>query len=70
MKVHINDDQFDGKMYPKCGRGVIAVPYKMFEATDPKLRCKICERDWFPHGQPEWHRNAAITLMNQVQNGY
>lgn len=61
LRVHIHSEQFDGALHPWCGRGSTAVPSKQFEATNPKLRCKICERDWFPDGQPDWHRNAAIT---------
>ncbi len=68
MKIHTHDDQFDGKMYPHCGRGKLAVADKVFEATDPKLRCKICERDYFIHGQPEWHRQHAIEWL--AKNGY
>lgn len=60
MKVHYADDQFDGALHAWCGRGTKAVTIEEFEATAPELRCKVCERDWFPSGQPDWHLRAAI----------
>jgi hypothetical protein len=60
MKIHNHSEQFDGAMHSVCGRVDTAVTNDEFEATDPKLRCKVCERDWFPNGQPEWHRQQAI----------
>lgn len=58
-KIHNHTDQFDGAMHAWCGRGKTAVSSKVFEATDPALRCRVCERDWFPNGQPDWHLKAA-----------
>jgi hypothetical protein len=66
MKIHNQNDQFDGKPHPVCGRGDSAVSTIQFEATEPTLRCKLCERDWFPSGQPEWHRKQAI--QRQIQH--
>ncbi len=58
-KVHNHTEQFDGHMHPVCGRGKTAVGNDAFEATDPKLRCTHCARDWFPIGQPDWHLRQA-----------
>lgn len=58
-KIHNHSEQFDGHPHSWCGRGTTAVPSDQFEATDPKLRCRVCERDWFPSGQPSWHLAAA-----------
>jgi hypothetical protein len=58
-KLHIHDEQFDGHPHAWCGRGSTAVGADQFEAAESALRCKVCERDWFPCGQPEWHRKAA-----------
>lgn len=58
-KAHIHAEQFDGHMHAHCGRGTTAVTAAEFEATDPHLRCRLCERWWFPHGQPDWHLKAA-----------
>ena len=66
MKIHNHSEQFDGAMHPVCGRGATAVSTKVFEATYPELRCKICDRDWFPNGQPEWHREQAIKALDKV----
>lgn len=59
MKVHNHSEQFDGAWHPVCGRGNTAVSAEVFEATSPQRRCAICDRDWFPHGQPDWHLRAA-----------
>lgn len=61
MKLHINDDQLDGKMTPRCGRGrpFWTLPEEKFAAADPAGRCKLCERWWFPNGQPDWHLAQA-----------
>jgi hypothetical protein len=59
MKVHIHEEQFDGAMHPWCGRGKTAVTANEFEATDPLRRCALCDREWFPDGQPDWHHEAA-----------
>lgn len=59
LKVHIHSEQFDGHPYPWCGRGKTAVIEYEFEATDPKDRCQICDREWFPFGQPDWHLKQA-----------
>lgn len=58
-KVHIHDEQFDGHMHSWCGRGGNAVLPDVFEATAPDLRCSFCNREWFPGGQPDWHRKQA-----------
>lgn len=58
-KIHNHSEQFDGHLYPWCGRGTTAVLSDQFEATDPKLRCRVCDRDWFPFGQPDWHLAEA-----------
>lgn len=59
MKVHRHDDQFDGHWHAWCGRGSTAVGELEFEATDPKLRCFYCDRDWFPYGQPDCHLKSS-----------
>ena len=59
MKVHLHEEQFDGHPHPWCGRGRSAVPIDVFEAADPKLRCALCNRNWFPNGQPDWHLKQA-----------
>lgn len=59
MKIHNHSEQFDGHWHPVCGRGNRAVGSDEFEATDPQRRCQLCERDWFPNGQPDWHLKAA-----------
>ncbi|MHB1125255.1 MAG: hypothetical protein ACYC0T_21405 [Ramlibacter sp.] len=58
-KTHLHDEQFDGAPHPWCGRGNSAVSPEVFEATAPELRCKACDREWFPNGQPDWHLKAA-----------
>lgn len=58
-KVHLHDEQFDGAMHAWCGRGATAVHEHVFEATPPTERCAFCDREWFPHGQPDWHLKAA-----------
>jgi hypothetical protein len=55
MKVHNHSEQFDGALHAVCGRGNKVVTNDEFEATEPNLRCKLCEKDWFPCGQPDWH---------------
>lgn len=60
MKVHLHEEQFDGVMHPWCGRGKSAVGSDAFEATAPALRCRYCDREWFPHGQPDWHYRQAV----------
>lgn len=67
MKVHINDDQLDGKLTPRChvGRPGSTVYEAVFEATEPRLRCKHCERWWFPNGQPDWHLKQAQARLAQ-----
>lgn len=68
MKIHNHSEQFDGVFHSVCGRGtanstVVTTP--VFEAISSVLRCKVCERDWFPNGQPEWHRQQAILANTQ-----
>ena len=65
MKVHLHEEQFDGYPHSWSGRGTVAVPPLAFEATEPVHRCKICEREWFPHGQPDWHRQYAINKLGE-----
>ena len=64
-KVHIHCEQFDGAFHPWCGRGNTAVPTLEFEATPSRLRCKLCEADWFPNGQPEGHRLQAEKALKE-----
>lgn len=63
MKVHLHETQFDGAPHPLCGRGNTAVTEEVFEATAPALRCQYCDREWFPHGQPDWHFEAALRQL-------
>lgn len=58
-KTHLHSEQFDGHPHPWCGRGTTAVDSDTFEATNPEDRCKFCDREWFPRGQPDWHLQAA-----------
>ena len=67
MKTHLHSEQFDGHPHPWCGRGTVAVPALAFEATHHSLRCKICEREWFPRGQPGWHHKAAIVKLSKQE---
>lgn len=60
MKTHLHDEQFDGHIYPWCGRGNNAVIASEFEATPPDQRCALCDREWFPFGQPDWHYRSAV----------
>lgn len=62
-KLHLNYDQFDGNLYAWCGRGTNVGTELQFEAADPTTRCQICDREWFPNGQPEWHREYAIKQL-------
>lgn len=62
-KVHIHEDQFDGVAHAWCGRGNTAVTAEVFEATEPSARCQVCDREWFPRGQPEWHLIGARKLL-------
>ena len=66
MKVHNHSEQFDGHPHPVCGRGSTAVPALAFEATRPELRCQHCAREWFPNGQPDWHRRSAIERLEKA----
>lgn len=60
MKVHNHSEQFDGHLHSDCGRGTLVVTNEQFEATDPKDRCRLCDRAWFPYGgQPDWHLKQA-----------
>ena len=54
-KLHLHTEQFDGHMHAWCGRGDTALYEGQFNATDRERRCKLCEREQFPHGQPDWH---------------
>lgn len=63
-KVHLHSEQFDGAVHAWCGRGTTAVEEHVFEATAPALRCQLCDRDWFPYGQPDWHLKAAQQKLN------
>jgi hypothetical protein len=59
MKVHLHDEQFDGTMHSWCGRGSEVAGEDDFEAIDPDKRCKLCDREMFPRGQPDWHLKVA-----------
>lgn len=63
MKVHRHEEEFDGGMHAWCGRGSTAVNPDEFGATEPRLRCAVCDRDWFPRGQPEWHYRQAVANL-------
>ncbi len=63
MKIHLHDEQFDGHPHAWCGRGSTAVPSDVFEATEPALRCALCDREWFPYGQPDRHRKHAANRL-------
>lgn len=63
QKIHLHDEQFDGAAHAWCGRGSSAVAPARFEATAPAIRCKVCEKEWFPRGQPDWHLRAAQTKV-------
>lgn len=67
IRIHIHKEEFDGHPHPACGRGGTAVMPVIFEATDPALRCKLCERDWFPGGQPDWHLKAAQAKVKKTE---
>lgn len=69
MKTHIHSEQFDGTPHPWCGRGQTAVSERQFEATDPAERCALCDRDWFPHGQPDWHLQQAKAATSTPTTG-
>ena len=60
MKVHLHDEQFDSAMHAWCGRGNNAVVDREFEATPRAQRCDLCDREWFPFGQPDWHYALAV----------
>lgn len=66
-RIHLHDEQFDGHPHPWCGRGTAAVAAHIFEATDPGLRCKRCEREWFPNGQPDWHLSSAKLKLSTTK---
>lgn len=67
MKVHVHSEQFDGHPHSWCGRGATAVPWSEFEATDPKLRCALCDAYWFPTGQPDWHFEQAKKTLEKYK---
>lgn len=58
-KAHNHSEQFDGAMHSVCGQGFVILTNEDFEGFERKLRCKHCERDWFPNGQPDWHWEQA-----------
>ena len=60
MKIHLHSEQFDDHMHPWCGRGKTAVPERVFEATPRAIRCNICDKEWFPTGQPDWHYRESL----------
>jgi hypothetical protein len=68
-KIHLHDEQFDGHPHASCGRSdkANAVPEKLFEATDPKLRCFYCSKQWFPYGQPQWHYEQAVRIARGLE---
>lgn len=65
-KIHLHDEQFDGRPHAWCGRADTAVTEGEFEATDPALRCRVCDREWFPHGQPDWHLQASRAALAEA----
>lgn len=65
-KVHNHSEQFDGAFHSWCGRGK-AVSTLEFEAAPSRLRCKLCEADWFPYGQPDWHREQAERALSAAR---
>lgn len=62
-KLHHHESQLDEHRYARCGRVPADHPSILldaaFEAADPSQRCRICDRDWFPYGQPAWHLEQA-----------
>jgi hypothetical protein len=62
-KVHIHEEQFDGVMHAWCGRGGTAVGEEVFAATPAAERCAYCDREWFPHGQPDWDFRHAVQAL-------
>lgn len=64
-KIHNHSEQFDGAMHPVCGRGDTAVTSDEFEATPRAMRCAVCNRDWFPSGQPDWHFQGAVKRQEE-----
>jgi len=69
-KIHLHTEQFDGQSHSWCGRGTVAVTPVRFEATPTKARCKLCEREWFPAGQPEWHVQQAKQRLEESITAY
>jgi hypothetical protein len=65
-KIHLHDEQFDGHMHAFCGSNGVAFVDKKFEATTPVMRCKKCECEWFPHGQPDWHFQQAVKSFSEI----
>lgn len=59
MKVHNHSEQFDGAMHSVCGQGSVIISSDDFEGYPRDMRCKHCERDWFPNGQAQWHWEQA-----------
>lgn len=59
-KVHFHSDQFDHGLHAWCGRGTNVVLEDAFEATPKEERCSLCDREWFPNGQPDWHYKSAV----------
>lgn len=73
-KLHHHESQLDAHRYAHCGR-VEADHTSIlldadFEATEPRLRCVICARDWFPNGQPDWHLLLAQEALAQSKKGH
>ena len=67
MKTHLHVTQLDEHFYPYCGRGNRATLQGEFEATPQTQRCKICDRNWFPDGQPKWHFDNAVKQLKRVR---
>ena len=68
MKIHLHVEQFDGHMHSNCGRSELkVVSQDEFEATESRLRCKFCEKYWFPNGQPDSHFKSCVEKFNEVK---
>lgn len=67
--IHLHNEQFDGAAHPWCGRGHDAVTEVLFEVTPPAQRCSLCDREWFPNGQPDWHYRASVRAAAELGKG-
>lgn len=65
-KYHIHEEQFDNALHARCGRAddqAAIVSEELFAALDPATRCKWCERDQYPNGQPDWDQRFSILKL-------